>query len=68
MSKLPEAKIAKRTAPRESARRAAEEAPVIHLSPTDQRAFVRAILNPPPPGANLRRAALAYRRHVNSSA
>ena len=68
MSKLPEKKFAKRAATREAARRSAEETPDIHLSPADERIFVRAVLNPPPPGANLRRAALAYRRHINSSA
>ena len=56
------------TAASEAANRTIEETQIIRLSPADQRTFVRAILNPPPTGANLRRAALAYRRHINSSA
>ena len=68
MSKLPETKVAKRTPIRKSARRAAEEVGVIHLSPADQRVLIRAILSPPPPGASLRRAALMYRMHIKSSA
>ena len=48
-------------AAQEAARRAIEEAQIIRLSVEDQRAFVEAIVNPPPPSAALLRAAEAHR-------
>ena len=47
-------------AAQEAANRTIEETQVIRLAVEDQRAFVEAILNPPPPKAALRRA---FRRH-----
>ena len=37
---------------------------VIVLSPEDQRRFVQALLDSPPPGERLKRAARHYRSHV----
>ena len=56
------------TAAREAADRIIEETQIIRLPPADQREFLQAVLNPPPPGPSLRRAALAYRKHLNPSA
>ena len=49
----------------EAARRAIADAEIIRLSIEDQRQIASAILNPPPPNANLRRAAKRYRRMLN---
>lgn len=38
----------------------------IRLTREEQIAFVTALLNPPPPGARLRRAAAKYRRRMGS--
>ena len=54
-------------AAQEAASRAIEEAQIIRLSLDDQRAFVDAILNPPPSGA-LKRAAEAHPRLISGSA
>jgi len=47
-------------AAQDAAQRAIEETQIIRLSVEDQRAFVEAILNPPPPSPALIRAAEAY--------
>jgi uncharacterized protein (DUF1778 family) len=48
------------TAAQEGAARTIEETQIIRLSVADQRAIAEAILDPPPPGEGLRRAADAY--------
>jgi uncharacterized protein (DUF1778 family) len=53
-------------AAREAANRTIEETQIIRLSVADQRAFAEAVLNPPPPGEALRRAADSYRRHLRA--
>jgi uncharacterized protein (DUF1778 family) len=53
-------------AAREAANRTIEETQIIRLSVADQRAFAEAVLNPPPPGEALQRAADAYRRHLRA--
>jgi uncharacterized protein (DUF1778 family) len=54
-------------AAQEAAARAIEDAHIIRLAVEDQRAFTAAILNPPPPSANLLRAAEAYRNLIKTS-
>ncbi len=54
-------------AAQEAAARAIEETQIIRLAVEDQRAFADAILNPPPPSANLARAAEAFRTLIKSS-
>jgi uncharacterized protein (DUF1778 family) len=54
-------------AAQEAAARTIEQAQIIHLAIEDQRAFAAAILNPPPPSANLMRAAEAYRNLIKAS-
>lgn len=49
-------------AAREAANRTIEENQIIRLSVEDQRAFAKAILDPPEPTPALRRAAAAHRR------
>ena len=49
---------------REAASRVIQEHETIRLSCTEQIAFVRALLNPPPPNARLRKAAAAYRKQL----
>jgi uncharacterized protein (DUF1778 family) len=51
----------------EAANRTIEETQIIRLSVEDQRAFVEAILNPPPPSSGLLRAAEAYRSLIKAS-
>jgi uncharacterized protein (DUF1778 family) len=51
-------------AAQEAANRTIEETQIIRLSVEDQRAFAAAILNPPPPGPALIRAAEAHRRLI----
>jgi uncharacterized protein (DUF1778 family) len=53
-------------AAQEAAARAIEQTQVIRLSLEDQRAFVEAILNPPPPAPALIRAANAHRRLIRN--
>ena len=47
-----------------AAQRAIEEEGIIRLSAEDQLRFAEALLNPPPPGEALRRAARLYRDQV----
>ncbi len=54
-------------AAQEAAIRTIEETQIIRLSVEDQRAFVEAILNPPPPSSGLLRAAEAYRSLIKAS-
>jgi uncharacterized protein (DUF1778 family) len=54
-------------AAREAANRTIEETQIVRLSVSDQRAFAEAMLNPPPPGEALRRAADSYRRHLKAN-
>ena len=54
-------------AAQEAASRAIEEAQIIRLSLEDQRAFVAAVLNPPPPSDALKRAAEAHTRLISGS-
>ena len=54
-------------AAQDAAYRAIEETQVIRLSVADQKMFVDAILNPPPPNDAMRRAAAAYRDLVKES-
>jgi uncharacterized protein (DUF1778 family) len=54
-------------AAQEAAGRAIEEAQIIRLSVTDQRAFAEAILDPPPPSPALSRAAEAWRGLIKAS-
>lgn len=53
-------------AAQEAAVRTIEQTQIIRLSLEDQRAFVEAILNPPPPSAALVRAAKAHRRLIRT--
>ncbi len=46
----------------EAANRVVQEHELIRLSRQEQMAFVSALLEPPEPGARLRRAAASYRR------
>ena len=55
------------TAVQEAAHRIIEETQIIRLSVEDQRIFVEAILNPPPPSPALLRAAEAYRTQIKES-
>lgn len=48
----------------EAACRVIQEHETIRLSRADQIAFVSALLNPPPPNARLRKAAVAYRKQM----
>lgn len=48
----------------DTAKRAIEEARIIRLSLADQRAFAQALLDPPPPGEGLSKAAADYRRLI----
>jgi uncharacterized protein (DUF1778 family) len=54
------------TAVQEAASRIISEAQIVRLSVADQRTIAEAVLNPPTPGESLRRAAVAYRRHLNA--
>jgi uncharacterized protein (DUF1778 family) len=54
-------------AAQEAASRAIAEAQIIRLSVADQRAFAKAILDPPAPKACLRRAAKVYRTRVKAA-
>jgi uncharacterized protein (DUF1778 family) len=54
-------------AAQEAAARAIEQTQIIRLAVEDQRAFAAAIVNPPPPSANLVRAADAYRTLIKAS-
>jgi uncharacterized protein (DUF1778 family) len=54
------------TAAQEAASRIISEAQIIRLSVADQRTIAEAVLSPPAPGESLRRAAVAYRRHLNA--
>ncbi len=46
------------------AKRSIEEAQLLRLSMEDQRAFAQAIIEPPPPGDGLTKAARAYRKLI----
>lgn len=46
----------------EAARRVLRDRAVIRLTPEEQRNFVKALLDPPPPGPRLRAAARRYRK------
>jgi uncharacterized protein (DUF1778 family) len=48
----------------EAASRVIQQHETIRLSRAEQIAFVRALLNPPPPNARLRKAAAAYRTQM----
>jgi uncharacterized protein (DUF1778 family) len=48
----------------EAASRVIQEHETIRLSRSEQKAFVSALLDPPPPNARLRRAAAAYRKQM----
>ena len=48
----------------EAASRVIQQHETIHLSRTEQIAFVTALLNPPAPNARLRKAAAAYRKQM----
>jgi len=54
-------------AAREAASRTIEETQILRLSVEDQRAFAQAILDPPPPGPALSRAAQAYGSLIKAS-
>ncbi|KIZ41129.1 MULTISPECIES: DUF1778 domain-containing protein [Rhodopseudomonas] len=54
-------------AAQEAAARAIEDIQIIRLAVEDQRGFAAAIIDPPPPSANLLRAADAYRDLVKAS-
>ena len=54
------------TAAQEAARRAIEDAEAIRLSEQDQKRFVGALLNPPAPGAALRRARALHVKNVTA--
>ena len=54
-------------AAQDAARKAIEETQVIRLSVEDQRAFVDAILNPPPLAQALKRAIARHRRLITAS-
>jgi uncharacterized protein (DUF1778 family) len=51
----------------DAAHRTIEDTQIIRLSLEDQRAFAEAILNSPPPGPGLLRAAEAYRTLIKAS-
>ena len=51
-------------AAQEAAARTIEETQILRLSVEDQRAFARAILDPPTPTASLARAVAAYRKLI----
>lgn len=53
-------------AAQEAANRTIEEAQIVRLSVADQRALAEAVLSPPEPTPALRRAAVSYRRAVES--
>ncbi len=48
----------------EAARRVIQEHETVRLGRTEQIAFVRALLKPPPPNARLLKAAAAYRKQM----
>lgn len=50
------------TSAQDAAQRTIEAHTVLALSARDQRAFITALLNPPPPSKRLKRAAERYRR------
>jgi uncharacterized protein (DUF1778 family) len=52
------------TSAQEAARRIIEEHEGIRLSRNEQRAFVKALLEPPEPNARLQRAAKEYRKRA----
>ncbi len=52
------------TAAHDAARRAIEEEGIIRLSSEDQQRFADALINPPAPGAALKRAMRQHRAHV----
>lgn len=54
-------------AAQEAAKRTIEEAQLIRLSIEDQRAFVDALLNPPPLSPAMKRAKAAHERLITSS-
>jgi uncharacterized protein (DUF1778 family) len=54
-------------AAQDAARKAIEEAQIIRLSVEDQRAFVDAILNPPPLTPAMKRAIDRHRRVITAS-
>jgi uncharacterized protein (DUF1778 family) len=54
-------------AAQDAAKKAIEEAQIIRLSVEDQRAFVEAILNPPPLAPAMERAINRHRRLVTAS-
>ncbi len=54
-------------AAQDAAKKAIEEAQIIRLSVADQRAFVEAILNPPPLAPAMERAIKRHRRLVTAS-
>ncbi len=54
-------------AAQEAAQKAIEEAQIIRLSVADQRAFVEAILNPPPLAPAMERAIKRHRRLITAS-
>jgi len=53
-------------AAQDAARKTIEETQIIRLSVEDQRGFVAAVLNPPPPARSLIRAAEANRRLIRN--
>ncbi len=55
------------TAIEAAVKKSVEDRRTILLSIEDQRAFAKAILNPPAPSASMRRAAKAYRERIQSS-
>jgi uncharacterized protein (DUF1778 family) len=55
-------------AAQEAAQKAVSEAQIMTLSAMDQRAFARALLDPPKANAALRRAAKAHKKLVKVSA
>jgi uncharacterized protein (DUF1778 family) len=55
------------SAAQDAARKAIEEAQIIRLSVEDQRAFVEAILNPPPLTPAMKRAIDRQRRLITAS-
>jgi uncharacterized protein (DUF1778 family) len=55
------------SAAQEAARKAIEEAQIIRLSVEDQRAFVEAILNPPPLAPAMKRAIARHGKLIKAS-
>lgn len=51
----------------DAAARTIEESHILRLAVEDQRIFAAAIIDPPAPSANLKRAAKAYRRLIKAS-